>query len=87
MIPLVLLILFKGINRLERVLRELVLKRINKIKRIIVFFMVPFSTLGLTQLPSPLFVWCLHCHPEQHFINAVWSCLDRMGSYSGLHCD
>ena len=25
-------------------------------------------------------MWCLHCHPEHHFIDAIWSCLERMGS-------
>ena len=24
-------------------------------------------------------MWCLHCHPEHHFIDAVWSCLEGMG--------
>jgi hypothetical protein len=24
-------------------------------------------------------MWCLHCHPEHHFIDSVWSCLERMG--------
>jgi hypothetical protein len=24
-------------------------------------------------------MWCLHCHPEHRFIDAVWSCLERMG--------
>ena len=24
-------------------------------------------------------MWCLFCHPEHHFIDAVWSCLARMG--------
>ena len=24
-------------------------------------------------------MWCIHCHPEHHFIDAVWSCLERMG--------
>jgi hypothetical protein len=24
-------------------------------------------------------MWCLHCHPEHHFVDAVWSCLERMG--------
>ena len=24
-------------------------------------------------------MWCLHCHPEYHFVDAVWSCLERMG--------
>jgi hypothetical protein len=23
-------------------------------------------------------MWCLHCHPEHHFIDSVWSCLERM---------
>ena len=24
-------------------------------------------------------MWCLYCHPEHHSIDAVWSCLERMG--------
>ena len=24
-------------------------------------------------------MWCLHCHPEHHFVDAIWSCLERMG--------
>ena len=24
-------------------------------------------------------MWCLHCHPEHHFNDAVWSCLGRFG--------
>ena len=24
-------------------------------------------------------MWCLHCHPEHHFIDTVWSCLEGMG--------
>ena len=24
-------------------------------------------------------MWCLQCHPEHHFVDAVWSCLERMG--------
>jgi hypothetical protein len=24
-------------------------------------------------------MWCLSCHPEHLFIDAVWSCLERMG--------
>jgi hypothetical protein len=24
-------------------------------------------------------MWCIHCHPEHHFIDVVWSCLERMG--------
>src|SRR5215204_5222957 len=23
-------------------------------------------------------MWCVFCHPEHHFIDAVWSCLERM---------
>ena len=23
-------------------------------------------------------MWCLHCHPEHHLVDAVWSCLERM---------
>ena len=23
-------------------------------------------------------MWCFHCHPEHHFIDAVWSCLEKM---------
>jgi hypothetical protein len=24
-------------------------------------------------------MWCLHCHPEHHFIDAIWSYLERIG--------
>src|SRR5215213_2195232 len=24
-------------------------------------------------------MWCLFCHPEHHYLDAVWSCLERMG--------
>jgi hypothetical protein len=23
-------------------------------------------------------MWCLHCHPEHHFIDSVWSSLERL---------
>jgi hypothetical protein len=23
-------------------------------------------------------MWCLHCHPEHRFVDAVWSALERM---------
>jgi hypothetical protein len=27
-------------------------------------------------------MWCLHCHPEHHHVDAVWSCLERMGGHA-----
>ncbi len=25
-------------------------------------------------------MWCMNCHPEHHFLDAHWSCLERLDS-------
>ena len=25
-------------------------------------------------------MWCMHCHPEHHYLDAHWSCLERLDS-------
>jgi hypothetical protein len=31
-------------------------------------------------------MWCLFCHPEHRYLDAVWSGLERMGGWSGTSC-